>query len=130
MRPDIDHKKLGYFGISWGGILGAILPAVETRLQVCVLAFGGFAPRRTLPEVDQINFAPHVKQPVLMLNGRYDFYYPLETSQNPMFRLLGTPPQDKRHMLYNAAHGIPGNALIQETLSWYGRYLGPVEAEP
>ena len=42
-RPDIDHNRLGYFGVSWGGILGALLPAVEARLQVCVLALGGFS---------------------------------------------------------------------------------------
>ncbi len=130
IRSDIDRNKLGYFGISWGGMLGALLPAVETRLQVCVLALGGFGHMKTLPEVDQINFAPRVKQPVLMLNGRYDFYYPLETSQIPMFRLLGTPARDKRHVLYNTAHKVPSNALIQETLAWYDRYLGPVEAAP
>jgi cephalosporin-C deacetylase-like acetyl esterase len=129
-RTDVDRNKVGYFGISWGSILGALLPAVETRLRVCVLYSGGFSHLRTLPEVDQINFASHVKQPVLMLNGRYDFVFPVESSQNPMFRLLGAPPQDKGHLLYNTAHDVPGNALIQETLAWYDRYLGPVKTEP
>jgi hypothetical protein len=43
------------------------------------------------PEVDPINFAPRVKTPLLMLNGRDDFTFPIETSQEPLFRLLGTP---------------------------------------
>jgi hypothetical protein len=34
------------------------------------------------------------------LNGRYDFRHPLETDQNQMFRLLGTPEKDKRHVLF------------------------------
>jgi len=44
----------------------------------------------TLPEVDPFNFAPRVRQPTLMLNGRYDFAFPVETSQLPLFQLLGT----------------------------------------
>ena len=85
---------------------------------------------KTLPEVDQINFAPHLKQPVLLLSGRYDFFFPVETSQNPMFRLLGAPPQDKRHVIYETSHGIPHNAFLKETLAWYDHYLGPVKTRP
>jgi dienelactone hydrolase len=129
-RSDIDLNKLAYFGFSWGGAMGSLLPAIETRLQACVLGVGGFSLLKTLPEVDQINFAPRVKQPVLLLSGRYDFFDPVETSQNPMFRLLGAPAQDKRHVLYNTSHAVPNNALIQETLAWYDRYLGAVETVP
>jgi predicted esterase len=32
-RPDIDSKRLAYIGFSWGGWLGAIIPAVEDRLK-------------------------------------------------------------------------------------------------
>jgi hypothetical protein len=31
-----------------------------------------------------------------MLNGRFDFFYPTEPSQEPMFRLLGTPAEQFR----------------------------------
>jgi cephalosporin-C deacetylase-like acetyl esterase len=34
-----------------------------------------------LPDVDQLNFAPRVKAPVLMLNGRFDFIFPPGSSQ-------------------------------------------------
>jgi hypothetical protein len=37
---------------------------------------------KKLPEVDEINFAPRVKVPTLMVNGRCDHFFPLETSQN------------------------------------------------
>jgi cephalosporin-C deacetylase-like acetyl esterase len=129
-RSDIDGDKLAYFGFSTGASLPSLLPAIETRLKICVLVVGGFSLLKTLPEVDEINFAPRVKQPVLLLSGRYDFWDPVETSQNPMFRLLGAPAQDKRHVLYNTSHNIPNNALIQETLAWYDRYLGAVKTEP
>ena len=75
-RPDIDHSKLGYSGYSWGAPLGALLPAVEDRIKVCVLILGGFDYQKPLPEVDQINFVSRVKVPVLMLNGRFDYVFP------------------------------------------------------
>jgi len=125
-RPEIDGKKLAYEGLSWGASLGALLPGVEERIKVCVLLVSGFYLQKCLPEVDQLNFAPHVKVPVLMLNGRFDFFYPPETSQVPMFRLLGTPKEYKRRLVYETGHNIPRNELIKETLDWLDRYLGPV----
>src|SRR5262249_18639642 len=32
-RPEIDRNKLGYCGLSWGAAMGAILPAIESRLK-------------------------------------------------------------------------------------------------
>jgi formylglycine-generating enzyme required for sulfatase activity len=89
-RPDLDHEKLAYYGYSWGASLGAIVPAVEPRLKACVLALGGLDFQRPLPEVDTINFISRVKQPVLMLNGRYDFFFPVESTQEPFYRMLGS----------------------------------------
>jgi len=125
-RPDLDHEKLGYYGYSWGAELGAIVPAVEPRLKACVLALGGLDFQRSLPEVDTINFVSRVKQPVLMLNGRYDFFFPVESTQEPFFRMLGSRKDQKKHLLYDTGHNIPRNELIKETLNWLDRYLGPV----
>ena len=33
-RPDIDTEKLAYYGFSWGGILGSLIPAVEERIKI------------------------------------------------------------------------------------------------
>jgi len=126
-RPEIDRSKLAYQGLSWGGAMGSVLPALEDRIKVCVLIVPGFNLQKSLPEVDELNFAPRVKVPVLMLNGRFDFFYPLETSQEPMFRLLGTPKEHKRRVVYETGHNIPRNELIKETLDWLDRYLGPVK---
>ena len=126
-RPEIDRNKLAYQGLSWGGAMGSVLPALEDRIKVCVLIVPGFNLQRSLPEVDELNFAPRVKVPVLMLNGRFDFFYPVGTSQEPMFHLLGTPKQHKRRVVYETGHNIPRNELIRETLDWLDRYLGPVK---
>jgi len=126
-RPEIDRGKLAYEGVSWGGAMGSLLPAVEDRIKVCLLIVPGLYFQKCLPEVDQLNFVPRVKVPVLISNGRFDFFYPVETSQEPMFRLLGTPKEHKRRVLYETGHNIPHNELIKETLDWLDRYLGPVK---
>ena len=90
-RADIDTEKLAYFGRSMGGVLGPILLAVEPRLKVGVLYNGGLLFYRQRPEADAFHYVPRVSVPVLMLNGRYDHFFPPETAQIPMYRLLGTP---------------------------------------
>jgi predicted esterase len=125
-RNDILSDKVGYFGYSWGGFMGGIIPAIEKRLKALVLHVGGMVMNRALPEVDQINFLTRVYQPVLMLNGKYDMYFPVETSQKPMFNLLGTPAKDKNLLIYDTGHLVPKTELIKEALNWYDKYLGPV----
>jgi cephalosporin-C deacetylase-like acetyl esterase len=126
-RSDIDRTKLAFEGSSWGAALGSLLPAIEDRIKLCVLIDPGFYLRKSLPEVDQLNFAPRVRVPVLMLNGRYDFFCPVETAQLPMYGLLGTPKEHKRRVVYETGHNIPRNELIKESLDWLDRYFGPVK---
>jgi eukaryotic-like serine/threonine-protein kinase len=126
-RPDIDHDKLAYEGFSWGAAMGSLLPAMEDRLKALVLIAPGFYLQHRLPEVDQLNFAPRIKAPVLMLNGRFDFIFPTGSSQEPMFRLLGTPAEQKRRVVYDTGHDIPRTEMIKESLNWLDRYLGPVK---
>ena len=125
-RPDIDTTRLAYYGTSWGGALGGLIPAVEPRVRAVVLLVAGLEFQRSLPEVEPFNFLPRIRVPVLMLNGRYDHYFPVETSQRPFFRLLGTPPQQKRQVIADGGHFVPRNQVIAETLGWLDRYLGPV----
>jgi serine/threonine protein kinase/formylglycine-generating enzyme required for sulfatase activity len=125
-RQDLDHKKLAYYGLDSGAYLGNILPAVEKRIKVVLLAGGGFYPGKKLPEVDEINFAPRVTVPTLMINGRYDFFFPLESSQNPMFKALGAQEKDKRHAVFDAGHMPAHDQIIKEGLDWLERYQGPV----
>jgi len=125
-RQDINPNKLAYEGYSWGAAMGGLLPAVETRFKALVLVAPGFYLQERLPEVDQVNFAPHVKAPVLMLNGRFDFIWPPSISQEPMFHLLGTPTEHKRRVVYDTGHDIPRTEMIKESLNWLDRYLGPV----
>ena len=121
-RPEIATGRLAYYGLSWGGAMGGLMPAVEPRIRVNVLYVAGldFEPAR--PEVEPINFIPRIRIPTLMVNGRYDFFFPLETSQIPMFRLLGTPADQKRHVVEDGSHFVPRTRLIQEVLTWLDKY--------
>ncbi|MFX0198995.1 MAG: protein kinase [Candidatus Hodarchaeota archaeon] len=126
-RQDIASDKLVYYGMSWGGRLGNIIPAVEDRLQASIIVVGGLPKSERRREVDEINYVSRVKIPTLMLNGRYDSTFPYETVVKPMYDLLGTPKEHKVLKLYETDHFIPRNELIKETLNWVDRYLGPVK---
>jgi dienelactone hydrolase len=123
----LDAGKVAYFGWSWGAAMGALLPALEPRLKVLILESGGFSGGSPLPEADPVNFASHVTAPVLMINARYDHFFPLETSQLPMYRLFAAPDKDKRHVVVDSWHNLPKYIAIRETLPWLDRYLGPVK---
>jgi serine/threonine protein kinase/dienelactone hydrolase len=126
-RKDIDSTKVAYFGISVGATEGGLLPAIEKRIKVAILSSGGLPPKHDLPEVDPLNFVSRVKIPVLMLSGRYDDEWPLESSQLPLFRFLGTPSSDKRQVIYEGGHCVfPRPAAVRECLDWLDKYLGPV----
>ncbi|HUI58446.1 MAG TPA: protein kinase [Bryobacteraceae bacterium] len=130
-RADVDRSRLGVFGVSRGGYLLPVLAVGEQRLKAAVLvSVGLFFEWRLLPDDDPFHFAPRFQVPTLMINGRSDFIFPLETSQRPMFRLLGAPEKDKRQIFWDGGHGDVRPAyqkVIQGTLDWFDRYLGPVK---
>ena len=66
---------------------------------------------------------------MLMINGRYDYSFSLEQSQLPLFRMLGTPEADKRHVLLETSHDVTGQRteLVKEVLAWLDKYLGKVD---
>jgi formylglycine-generating enzyme required for sulfatase activity/pimeloyl-ACP methyl ester carboxylesterase len=125
-RKDMQADKVAFLGISWGGFMGGIIPAVEKRIKVVILNVGGMEMERARAEVDQLNYLPRVRQPTLMLNGAYDMFFPVETAQKPMFRLLGSAPEQKRMKVYQSGHLVPQTEFIKETLAWLDTYLGPV----
>jgi pimeloyl-ACP methyl ester carboxylesterase len=128
-RPELSTERLAYYGLSWGGAMGGIMPAVEPRIRVSVLVVAGLSFERVRPEVDAVNFLPRITVPTLMLNGRYDFFFPMETAQKPMLKLLGTPEAEKRYVVEDGSHYLPRTRLIQETLAWLDRYQ-PVAGGP
>ena len=127
-RPDIDIRKLAFLGLSLGAAMAPHLVAVEPRIRCVVMVTGGSF-EKVPAEVDSWNFAPRVRVPVLMVNGRDDFRFQLETSQLPLFRLLGTPEKDKLHVVLDGGHLNPVGRpdVMKEILEWLDRYLGLVK---
>lgn len=125
-RDDIDREKLAYFGASMGAATGPVLLALEDRIKTGILLVGGLNKNRSkpLPDLDTFNFAPRVKIPILMINGRTDDIFPYEISQLPLFNALGTEEKDKSHRVFLGGHSVPQEHVVNETLAWLDRYLG------
>lgn len=90
---------------------------------------GGFFLNDLPPGVDQVDYAPRMKKPVLMVNGPYDFSFSMDNSQMPLFAMLGTPAADKRHVVMESPHDVTVQhaELLKEVLGWLDKYLGPVD---
>jgi DNA-binding winged helix-turn-helix (wHTH) protein/formylglycine-generating enzyme required for sulfatase activity/dienelactone hydrolase len=124
-RGDFDTAKMAYMGYSLGGAEAPVLLAIDRRFKAAIVLSGGFQMRYDLPEVAPFNFDPHMVTPTLMLSGRYDNDFPVESSQRPLFQFMGTPPKDKKLVIYDGGHGaFPRPAAVRESLDWLDKYLG------
>jgi dienelactone hydrolase len=119
-RSDIDSSRIGYYGYSLGGWMGGIIPAVEARLKVNILIIGGLQGYGEMG-----SYVSRIKIPTLMLNGKYDYTFPLEKSVKPFYDLLSTTK--KELLLYDTDHFVPKNEMIKEVLTWCDKYLAPVK---
>ena len=127
-RADIAKDKIGFIGFSWGAELAPLFLAVEPRISLGVIYIGGFYLQPSLPEADPVNFAPRVKMPMLMLNGKLRLLLPDGSSQEPLFNLLGTPAEHKRRVVYETSHAIPRNEMIREVVNWMEKYWEQTDA--
>jgi dienelactone hydrolase len=120
--PEVDRRRIGITGISWGGYLTCIVAGLDDRLKVAVPVYGcGFLGDNSLwkatslarmrPDAHDLwlrNFDPSrylgmVNCPILFLNGSNDFAYPLD-SYRASYRLV---PAKFRHVsvVLNLPHG-------------------------
>lgn len=132
-REDIDKSHIGYFGFSLGAMWAPNRLVLEPRVSAAVFLVGGlegalpngdYVP----PEFDAATFAPRVKAAVLMINGKSDIRFPYETSQVPLFKLLGSPPGKKLHKTYPGGHSLLGwfNEVTRDTHDWFDAQFGVV----
>jgi formylglycine-generating enzyme required for sulfatase activity/dienelactone hydrolase len=127
-REEFDHSKIAIYGISGGANRCSRAPAIEERIKATIVMGGGFSSASRsagIAEWSLFNFTPRVKVPVLMLSGRYDFAYPLETIAKPLFQLFGTPDKDKHHKIYDTGHSIWNkNEWKRDALDFLDQYFG------
>jgi len=96
--PEVDRRRAGVTGISWGGYLTCIVMSLDDRLRAGVPVYGcGFlhedsywkperfdkvaAERRDrwVNAFDPSKYLPGVTCPILFVNGTNDFAYPLDS---------------------------------------------------
>jgi dienelactone hydrolase len=118
--PEVDRRRIGITGLSWGGYLTCIVAGLDDRLKVAVPVYGcGFLGdnsfwkatslatmrpdmrARWLRDFDPSQYLGGVTCPILFLNGANDFAYPLD-SYRASYRLV---PAKFRHV--SVVLGLP-----------------------
>ena len=125
---DIDINKLAYFGLSWGAGSRLGFAAIDERFRAVVFLGGGIDERvkPTLPEADNVNFAPYIKPPKLLVNGKYDEEHIWYTRGLPLFNLLRQP---KKLVLLEGGHLPLAEQRVPVINAWLDETLGPVQFE-
>jgi dienelactone hydrolase len=129
-RRVIDSGKLAYLGVSMGSAEGVIAATLlQDRLKTAIFLDGGYFLDPPPPGGDQADFAPRMKKPVLMVNGRYDYVFSVKEAQDPLFTMLGTPAAEKKHVLFDTPHDVTEDRtdLVRIVLSWLDEFLGRVD---
>lgn len=125
-RDEIDMERLAYVGLSFGA--GSRLPfaAVDERYRSVVLIGAGIDERvqPTLPEAANFNFAPYIKPPKLMLNGRHDEEHPWYTRALPLWNLLREPKE--LVLVDGAGHRPLAEQRVPPINVFLDKTLGPV----
>jgi eukaryotic-like serine/threonine-protein kinase len=129
-RPELDGKKIAWFGVSKGG-WDLVELGVEDRYATAVLLAAGVLKddANKIAEANLVNFAPYIGRgkpgglPTLMLHGRYDESIPLKTAAEPLFRLL---PEPKRMQVFDTGHFPAMELWVPVAKKWFDEMLGLV----
>ncbi|MEM9144077.1 MAG: alpha/beta hydrolase [Bacteroidota bacterium] len=130
----LDANRIGYYGISLGGIIGTIFCGVEERVKVPVIALAGgqlnllygekalsTATKDFVGIVEPLNFVKQIApRPFLMLNAKNDEVVPPAMSK----LLYGMADKPKNIVWYNAKHrDAPIGRIYGDGLNWFKKYL-------
>jgi len=127
-RNDIDSKKIALFGMSSGARVGLIQAAVERRYAAVFLAGSGVrkAYAQNIAEANIINFASHIRGPIMLLHGKYDDNLSLKREAEPLFKIL---PEPKQMVTYEGGHVPPLDLLVKTMNGFFDQTMGPVKRE-
>ncbi len=148
-RQEIDGKRIGYIGLSMGGILGGILAGVDERVQAPILIVAGgdwgylFANsqhpnavqlREKNPELfknpqkinelvgpmDPVNWVARISpRPLLMINGKDDQIVPKECTE----RLFAAAREPKEILWLEGGHMPQPDAVLRKVDEWLSKHL-------
>jgi len=130
-RADVDMRRLAFVATSWGAGSRLPLAAVDDRFRAMVFIGGGIDERMSLaalPEASSNNFAPYIRPPKLLLNGRDDEEDPWLTRALPLWSLLREPKQ--LVLVPGAGHIVPLEIRVPAINRFLDQTLGPVRRAP
>jgi dienelactone hydrolase len=146
-RPDVDAKRLGYVGHSFGAQWGAILSAVDPRLKGVVLmagvpdqaaiwrdgqdpavvAYRAEIPKEKLDAYLQscartaaIRYVPHAATPLLFQFARYERYF----DRTAMERYAKAAREPKQVKWYDTGHELNDPQALQDRAAWLRDKIG------
>jgi formylglycine-generating enzyme required for sulfatase activity/dienelactone hydrolase len=125
-RDDIDMDRLAYVGLSFGAGSRLGFAGTDERFKAVVFIGGGIDERMmpTLPEASNVNFAPYIRPPKLMLNGTTDDEHPWLTRGLPLWNLLREPKE--LVLVEGAGHVPPIEARAPAITQFLDRQFGAV----
>jgi len=133
-REELDQNNIGFFGISMGGISGAIFCGVDQRVKVPVLVLAGgqlnlmFGAKALTSDtndylsiIEPMNFIEQIApRPLLMINGEND-----ELVLPMMSKLLYKKAEKPKNIIWYPAkhHDMPLEEVYMEGTKWFDEYL-------
>jgi len=133
-RPEVDSDRIGFFGISLGGIIGTIFCGVDERIKVPIIALAGgnlslmFGLDALTDDtqdffsiIDPINFVEGIApRPLLMINAENDEVIAPVTSKM-LYRKAKKP---KEIIWYPSRHrDLPIDKAYPAGIDWFNKYL-------
>jgi hypothetical protein len=123
-RSDIDRRKIAFWNDSTYPI-GLVVAALNQRYASLILIGCGGEPELYYlpPDINPLHFAPHIRAPKLVLNGRYDDITPNQIAVEPFFQLLRAP---KKRVRFEGGHMPPPEVAVPIVNGFLDETLGPV----
>ena len=133
-RPEINSSRIGYYGISLGGIIGTIFSGVDDRVKAPVIALAGgnlslmFGLEALSDDtqeffsiIDPINFVELIApRPLLMINAENDEVIDPLTSK----MLYQAADEPKEIIWYPSRHrDLPIEKAYPDGVEWFNKYL-------
>jgi dienelactone hydrolase len=120
-RAEIDQKRIGFLGISLGGMIGTVFCGVDQRVKVPVIALAGgglqFVFKFAAFSDETKNYISII---LFLINAQHDEVVPPMTSK----LLFEKADEPKKIIWYPTRHReVPQDQVFPEAIRWFKKYL-------